>query len=34
MISIDQACEYTRSIKPDKDAWQPIDPRKLELKRQ
>jgi hypothetical protein len=34
MISIDQAGKYTLSIKPDKDAWQPINLRKLELKRQ
>jgi alpha-L-fucosidase len=31
---IDEAGEYTLSIKPDKDAWQPINLRKLELKRQ
>jgi alpha-L-fucosidase len=32
-ISIDQAGKCTLSIKPDKDAWQPINLRKLELKR-
>jgi alpha-L-fucosidase len=31
---IDKAGEYTLSIKPEKGAWQPINLRKLELKRQ
>ena len=31
-IHIDKAGEYTLSIKPEKDAWQPINLRRLELK--
>ncbi len=31
---IAKAGEYTLSIKPDKDAWQPINLRRLKLKRQ
>ena len=33
-IRFDQAGKHTLSVKPDKDDWQPINLRRLELKRQ
>ena len=33
-LHIDKAGEYSLSVKPDKDVWQPINLRKLDLTRQ
>ena len=33
-LAVEQAGKHTLSIKPDEDDWQPINLRRLELKRQ